>query len=168
MSSEAAKAYMQRRPYDAKEYHEIMAYEGLGESQAVKTQLKRAAKFMRFYKGVSDGCSQAGLDNDFVQKQLADVEEQRCEAVFDAIESARQEKRQRWRFIEDGEKFISYLLIKYKGDLTKCNPLEKRQVDMAEVSEQVSRAQVKEAATSQHITQQAQQHALQRKKRQAS
>ncbi len=79
------------------QYAEIMKYENLNESIAVKAYLRHA------------------------------------------IAVAQEEKRQGWRYVEDGAKFLAYLEVKYDGDLKQATEVEKLQIQLTTLYDQMYR-----------------------------
>lgn len=70
--------------------------------------------------------------------------DKRIEKMWDAIDTAKLEKMQGWKFVEDGETFIYYLQVKYKGNLRKVSHEESMQIDLITWYDQAYRKQVSE------------------------
>lgn len=128
---------------NATEYQAVMDDQGLTTSKAVKACLDRAAHYKRLYKVCEAGYHNAHMDGEFIQCQLHDLDEQRVNYVWLAVDTAKQERDQCWRYIEDGDKYISSLMIKYSGDLSQCTPLENAKREFAESIDEMNRRQEK-------------------------
>jgi hypothetical protein len=59
--------------------------------------------------------------------------------VWDAIAVAQEEKRQGWRYVEDGANFLAYLEVKYDGDLKQATEVEKLQIQLTTLYDQMYR-----------------------------
>ena len=70
--------------------------------------------------------------------------DKRIKKMWDAVDTAKLEKMQGWKFVEDGETFIYYLQVKYKGNLRKVSHEESMQIDLITWYDQAYRKQVSE------------------------
>lgn len=70
--------------------------------------------------------------------------DKRIKKMWDAVDTAKLEKMQGWKFVEDGETFIYYLQVKYKGNLKKVSHEESMQIDLITWYDQAYRKQVSE------------------------
>lgn len=70
--------------------------------------------------------------------------DKRIKKMWDAVDTAKLEKIQGWKFVEDGETFIYYLQVKYKGNLRKVSHEESMQIDLITWYDQAYRKQVSE------------------------
>lgn len=71
-----------------------------------------------------------------MEKFVKKYDDARIEAVWDAINVAKLEKYQGWRFIEDGDEFILQLQIKYQGNMKQATEFEQKQVELSTLYEQ--------------------------------
>ena len=71
-----------------------------------------------------------------MEKFIKKYDDARVEAVWDAINVAKLEKCQGWRFIEDGDEFILQLQIKYQGNMKQATEFEQKQVELSTLYEQ--------------------------------
>lgn len=131
------------RYMDSQEFQAIMDYENYTTTDAVKVYLNFAAYYKRLYMALKKNYQDREMDTDFLNEQLKRLDEQRMESVWQAIDTAKMEKDQGWRFLEDGEEYISMLLIKYQGDLSKLTRLEKLKVEFTENVDEQKRKQIK-------------------------
>ncbi len=111
---------------DYHEYQSIMKENDYEESRAVRLFLKRAMAFNK-RKQILMKREEADGGNGILNQYIKKTEEQRCRAVWDAIDCAEIEKRQGFMFFEDGggDKFMEIMVIQYKGDLSRMTALEK-------------------------------------------
>lgn len=70
--------------------------------------------------------------------------DKRIKKMWDAVDTAKLEKMQGWKFVEDGETFIYYLQVKYKENLRKVSHEESMQIDLITWYDQAYRKQVSE------------------------
>ena len=71
-----------------------------------------------------------------MEKFIKKYDDARVEAVWDAINVAKLEKCQGWKFIEDGDEFILQLQIKYQGNMKQATEFEQKQVELSTLYEQ--------------------------------
>lgn len=124
------------------EYEEVMAAEGLVSSRAVKLYLLKANDFFRQQEQLKLAVA-AHPNNVALAAGLKHADESRVENVWLAIETARAEKLQGWKYLEDGSDFVNTLLVKYKGDMTRCTHLEKLKTEYIEILEEEQQRQIK-------------------------
>lgn len=70
--------------------------------------------------------------------------DKRIKKMWDAVDTAKLEKMQGWKFVEDGETFIYYLQVKYKGNLREVSDEENMQINLITWYDQAYRKQVNE------------------------
>ncbi len=125
------------------QYAEIMKYEGLQESLAVKAYLRQAMMqtniIRRLKKHAEAHIEQAPIFQKYIKKH----EDKRIEAVWNALAVAQEEKRQGWRFVEDGAEFLAYLEVKYNGDLKQVTEAENLQIQLTTLYDQLYRSRTK-------------------------
>lgn len=130
-------AYMNKPQYDA-----VMADSGLTESVGVKLFLQRAAHFQRI-KLKLQTAQKGDPMNPVLFEHINKMDYERVHMVWQAIWNAELEKRQGWKFVENGEKYIQALLIEYEGDLTTCNAIEQANMGWIELLDEMKRRQNK-------------------------
>lgn len=130
-------AYMNKPQYDA-----VMADSGLTESQGVKLFLDRAAHFQRM-KLKLQAAQKGDPMNPVLFAHIKKMDYERVHMVWQAIWNAELEKRQGWKFVENGEKYIQALLIEHEGDLTTCNAIEQANMGWIELLDEMKRRQNK-------------------------
>ena len=121
------------------QYVEIMKYENLNESIAVKAYLRQAMMQTNIIRKLEIHAEAHEEQAPIFRKYIKDHDEKRVKAVWDAIAVAEEEKRQGWRFVEDGAKFLAYLEVKYNGDLKQATDVEKLQVQLTTLYDQMYR-----------------------------
>lgn len=82
-------------------------------------------------------------ENRPLQAEYSHLDESRVEYVWLALDTAKEEFLQSWRYLEDGSDFISAMMVKYEGDLSRCNPLEKAKASYIEILEEMQQTQIK-------------------------
>lgn len=107
-----------------KDFKEIMASNGWNISQAVKVYLVKASHCFK-QRELMEKSVKAHPSNKVLQAEYQRLDEKRVEYVWWALDTAKAEYLQNWRFLEDGSDFVNAMLIMYEGDLTKCTQLEK-------------------------------------------
>lgn len=121
------------------QYVEIMKYENLNESIAVKAYLRQAMMQTNIIRKLEIHAEAHEEQAPIFRKYIKEHDEKRVQAVWDAIAVAEEEKRQGWRFVEDGAKFLAYLEVKYNGDLKQATDVEKLQVQLTTLYDQMYR-----------------------------
>lgn len=121
------------------QYAEIMKYENLNESIAVKAYLRQAMMQTNIIRKLEIHAEAHEDQAPIFRKYIKEHDEKRVQAVWDAIAVAEEEKRQGWRFVEDGAKFLAYLEVKYNGDLKQATDVEKLQVQLTTLYDQMYR-----------------------------
>lgn len=122
---------------DYNQFKAIMAENGYQKSKAVDVYLNKAMHYNKLIKSIK-----ANIKNKEpvvklkIEKFVKKYNEARIEAVWDAINVAKLEKYQGWRFIEDGDEFILQLQIKYQGNMKQATEFEKKQVELSTLYEQ--------------------------------
>ncbi|QOX67339.1 hypothetical protein GNY08_07075 [Levilactobacillus brevis] len=124
------------------DYKEVMTAEGLTSSRAVKLYLLKANGFFKQQELLKVAVA-AHPNNVALMAGLKHADESRVENVWLAIETARAEKLQGWKYLEDGNDFVNTLLIKYEGDMTRCTHLEKLKTEYIEILEEEQQRQIK-------------------------
>lgn len=123
------------------QYKEIMQYEGLKESIAVKAMLRKAVSHTNITKKLEVHAEAHPEQATIFKKFIKEHDDKRVTAVWKAIAVAEEEKRQGWRFVEDGPRFLSYLEVKYDGDLSKVTEVEALQMQLTTLYDQLYRRQ---------------------------
>lgn len=121
------------------QYAEIMKYENLKESFAVKAYLRQAMMQTNIIRKLETHAEAHEEQAPIFRKYIKEHDEKRVKAVWDAIAVAEEEKRQGWRYVEDGAKFLAYLEVKYNGDLKQATDVEKLQVQLTTLYDQMYR-----------------------------
>lgn len=122
---------------DYNQFKAIMSENGYQKSKAVDVYLNKAMHYNKLIKSIK-----ANIKNKEpvvklkIEKFVKKYNEARIEAVWDAINVAKLEKYQGWRFIEDGDEFILQLQIKYQGNMKQATEFEKKQVELSTLYEQ--------------------------------
>lgn len=124
------------------EYQRVMNSEGLRSSQAVKIYLSKAAHYYNQQK-VLQRAVVNHPNNVALGAELKHVDESRVENVWLAIETAKEEKRQGWLYLENGSDYVNTLLIKYEGHMDWCTRLEKIKTEYIEILEEVQQRQIR-------------------------
>lgn len=122
---------------DYNQFKAIMAENGYQKSKAVDVYLDKAMYYHRLaQKIVSNTQDKEPVVKLKMEKFVKKYDDARIEAVWDAINVAKLEKYQGWRFIEDGDEFILQLQIKYQGNMKQATEYEKKQVELSTLYEQ--------------------------------
>lgn len=130
-------------PFTKPELKAVFHDQNVAVSQSVKACLERSAHYRRMYETCKAGADQVRISSDFIDKQLHELQDQRCQWIFMAMDIAQEEKQQGWRFIEDGDKYIAWLLLKYDGDPSQFTKLEQLEYDNAQWLDEMNRRQEK-------------------------
>lgn len=121
------------------QYAEIMKYENLNESIAVKAYLRQAMMQTNIIRKLEIHAEDHEDQAPIFRKYIKEHDEKRVQAVWDAIAVAQEEKRQGWRYVEDGANFLAYLDVKYNGDLKQATEVEKLQIQLTTLYDQMYR-----------------------------
>lgn len=122
---------------DYNQFKAIMAENGYQKSKAVDVYLDKAMYYHRLaQKIVSNTQDKEPVVKLKMEKFVKKYDDARIEAVWDAINVAKLEKYQGWKFIEDGDEFILQLQIKYQGNMKQATEFEKKQVELSTLYEQ--------------------------------
>ena len=122
---------------DYNEFKAIMAENGYQKSKAVDVYLNKAMHYNKLIKSIKANIKdKEPVVKLKMEKFVKKYDDARVEAVWDAINVAKLEKYQGWRFIEDGEEFILQLQIKYQGKLKEATEFEQKQVELSTLYEQ--------------------------------
>lgn len=128
---------------DYNQFKAIMAENGYQKSKAVDVYLNKAMHYNRLAKRITANIQEKEpVVKLKMEKFVKKYDDARVETVWDAINVAKLEKYQGWKFIEDGEMFILNLQIKYQGKLKKATEFEKKQVELATLYEQAYKKQL--------------------------
>jgi len=119
-----------------------MQSENLRSSQAVKVYLTKAAHFYNQQKVLQRAVVNHPA-NITLEAEMRHVDESRVENVWLAIETAKEEKKQGWLYLENGNNYVNTLLIKYEGQMERCTRLEKVKTEYIEILEEVQQRQIK-------------------------
>lgn len=125
------------------QYAEIMKYEGLQESLAVKAYLRQAMMQTNIIRKLKIHAEAHSEQAPIFQRYIKKHEDKRIEAVWNALAVAQEEKRQGWRFVEDGAEFLVYLEVKYDGDLKQVTEAENLQIQLTTLYDQLYRSRTK-------------------------
>ena len=122
---------------DYNQFKAIMAENGYQKSKAVDVYLNKAMHYNKLAKRlVTNTQDKEQVVKLKMEKFIKKYDDTRIEAVWDAINVAKLEKYQGWKFIEDGEEFILQLQIKYQGNMKQATEFEKKQVELSTLYEQ--------------------------------
>lgn len=122
---------------DYNQFKAIMAENGYQKSKAVDVYLNKAMHYNKLAKRlVTNTQDKEQVVKLKMEKFIKKYDDARIEAVWDAINVAKLEKYQGWKFIEDGEEFILQLQIKYQGNMKQATEFEKKQVELSTLYEQ--------------------------------
>ena len=122
---------------DYNQFKAIMAENGYQKSKAVDVYLNKAMHYHRLtQKIVANTQDKEPVVKLKMEKFIKKYDDARIEAVWDAINVAKLEKYQGWKFIEDGEEFILQLQIKYQGNMKQATEFEQKQVELSTLYEQ--------------------------------
>ena len=114
-----------------------MAENGYQKSKAVDVYLNKAMHYNKLIKSIKANIKdKEPVVKLKMEKFIKKYDGARIEAVWDAINVAKLEKYQGWRFIEDGDEFILQLQIKYQGNMKQATEFEKKQVELSTLYEQ--------------------------------
>ena len=122
---------------DYNQFKAIMAENGYQKSKAVDVYLNKAMHYHRLaQKIVANTRDKEPVVKLKMEKFIKKYDDARIEAVWDAINVAKLEKYQGWKFIEDGDEFILQLQIKYQGNMKQATEFEQKQVELSTLYEQ--------------------------------
>ena len=122
---------------DYNQFKAIMAENGYQKSKAVDVYLNKAMHYNKLAKRlVTNTQDKEPVVKLKMEKFVKKYDDARIEAVWDAINVAKLEKYQGWKFIEDGEEFILQLQIKYQGNMKQATEFEQKQVELSTLYEQ--------------------------------
>ena len=123
---------------DYNQFKAIMAENGYQKSKAVDVYLNKASYYTRLIKRIVENTAdKQPIVKVKMEKFIKMYNNKKIEAVWDAINVAKLEKYQGWKFIEDGDEFILQLQIKYQGNMKQATEFEKKQVELSTLYEQV-------------------------------
>lgn len=122
---------------DYNEFQAIMLENSYQQSKAVEVYLNKASYYTRLIKRIVENTAdKQPIVKVKMEKFIKMYNDKRIEAVWDAINVAKLEKYQGWRFIEDGDEFILQLQIKYQGNMKQATEFEQKQVELSTLYEQ--------------------------------
>lgn len=122
---------------DYNQFKAIMAENGYQKSKAVDVYLNKAMHYNKLIKSIKANIKdKEPVVKLKMEKFIKKYDDARVEAVWDAINVAKLEKYQGWKFIEDGDEFILQLQIKYQGNMKQATEFEKKQVELSTLYEQ--------------------------------
>ena len=122
---------------DYNQFKAIMTENGYQKSKAVDVYLDKAMHYNKLIKSIKANIKdKEPVVKLKMEKFIKKYDDARIEAVWDAINVAKLEKYQGWRFIEDGDEFILQLQIKYQGNMKQATEYEKKQVELSTLYEQ--------------------------------
>ena len=122
---------------DYNQFKAIMAENGYQKSKAVDVYLNKAMHYNKLIKSIKANIKdKEPVVRLKMEKFVKKYDDARIEAVWDAINVAKLEKYQGWKFIEDGEEFILQLQIKYQGNMKQATEFEQKQVELSTLYEQ--------------------------------
>lgn len=122
---------------DYNQFKAIMAENSYQKSKAVDVYLDKAMHYNKLIKSIKANIKdKEPIVKLKMEKFVKKYDDARIEAVWDAINVAKLEKYQGWKFIEDGEEFILQLQIKYQGNMKQATEFEKKQVELSTLYEQ--------------------------------
>lgn len=117
---------------NAKTFKEFMVEHNLTVSKAVNVFMRMAAIHKRRLDVISKTFENAP-DNPVLLDFITQEDKARQDAIQQAKWTAQVEKAQGWPFLEHGDDYVNALMIKYEGNLEKCNEEEKLTVKWIEL-----------------------------------
>lgn len=126
----------------SRQFKAIMSKNGWHMSQAVKIYLIKASHCFKQRK-LMEATVKAHPENKVLRATYKRLDESRANYAWQALDTAKAESLQGWRYLEDGSDFVNALLIKYEGDLSKCTHLEKLKSEYIEILEEERQKQIK-------------------------
>ena len=121
---------------DYNQFKAIMAENGYQKSKAVDVYLDKAMHYNKLIKSIKANTKdKEPVVKLKMEKFIKKYDDARIEAVWDAINVAKLEKYQGWKFIEDGDEFILQLQIKYQGNIKQATEFEQKQVELSTLYE---------------------------------
>ncbi|OQR18382.1 hypothetical protein [Ligilactobacillus salivarius] len=128
---------------DYNQFKAIMAENGYQKSKAVDVYLNKAMHYNKLIKSIKANIKdKEPVVKLKMEKFIKKYDDARVEAVWGAINVAKLEKCQGWRFVEDGEEFILQLQIKYQGNMKQATEFEQKQVELSTLYEQAYKKQL--------------------------
>ncbi|WP_158727614.1 hypothetical protein [Levilactobacillus enshiensis] len=124
-----------------KDFKDIMADNDWKTSRAVTVYLVKASHCFKQRELMSKSLK-LHPQNRVLRAEYKRLDEKRVEYVWSALDTAEAEFLQGWRYLEDGSDFVNAMLVKYKGDLTKCTRPEKLKSEYIELLERERRFQI--------------------------
>lgn len=122
---------------DYNQFKAIMAENGYQKSKAVDVYLDKAMHYNKLIKSIKANIKdKQPIVKVKMEKFIKMYNDKRVEAVWDAINVAKLEKCQGWKFIENGDEFILQLQIKYQGNMKQATEFEQKQVELSTLYEQ--------------------------------
>ena len=122
---------------DYNQFKAIMSENGYQKSKAVDVYLNKAMHYNKLIKSIKANIKdKEPVVKLKMEKFIKMYNDKRIKAVWDAINVAKLEKYQGWKFIEDGEEFILQLQIKYQGNMKQAREFEQKQVELSTLYEQ--------------------------------
>lgn len=122
---------------DYNQFKAIMAENGYQKSKAVDVYLNKAMHYNKLIKSIKANIKdKEPVVKLKMEKFIKNYDDARVEEVWNAINVAKLEKYQGWRFIEDGDEFILQLQIKYQGNMKQATEFEQKQVELSTLYEQ--------------------------------
>lgn len=117
--------------YNARVFKQEMEAHHYVNSLAVKVWTTEAGRHKRFVKALN---AYFESDPNPVTLDQIKVEDQaRSDCVEKALLTAQAEKGQGWGYLENGQKYVDNLVVKYQGDLSQCTDIERKTVDYIEI-----------------------------------
>lgn len=117
-----------------KDFNAIMDENDWHMSRAVKMYLVKASHCFKQRKLLAKAV-RVHPNNRVLQAEYRRLDERRVNYVWWALDTAKAEHLQGWQYLEDGSDFVSAMLIKYKGDLTRCSQVERIKSEYIELLE---------------------------------
>ena len=122
---------------DYNQFKAIMSENGYQKSKAVDVYLNKAMHYNKLIKSIKANIKdKEPVVKLKMEKFIKKYDDARVEAVWDAINVAKLEKYQGWKFVEDGDEFILQLQIKYQGNMKQATEFEQKQVELSTLYEQ--------------------------------
>lgn len=125
-----------------KDFAAIMDENGWRMSEAVKLYLVKASHCFKQHELMAKAVK-AHPDNQPLQAEYRRLDEDRANYVWQALDTAKAEHTQGWRYLEDGSDFVSTMLIKYEGDLSQCTWLEQLKSEYIDILSEMRQNQIK-------------------------
>lgn len=122
------------------EYKSVMEDSQLTESKAVKLFLDKAAHFNHTIQLLNNVLI-SNPGNKALTRNIKNADDSRIQSVWQAIDTAAMEQYQGWKLIEDGDDFMSVVMVKYQGRLNEATLVERKTIEFMELLDEMKKRQ---------------------------